>query len=459
MANKSNVVEITPKDTAIGRVINSFSHTLRRMQGLIGGYGVSPDGARNYNQIFGYGDTLSYSQFFGVYKRSAIGRVVVAKVAKGCWNETPKIKSGDTEILEDEMDQLDKMGFFRALERADILNRIGQFSVLLIGVPDGQELSEPVGAGGDIQGMYFNPYNYDGIEIVEWDNDPLSQRFELPVRYQLQTTSHGEKTKDTRRNSVIVHWTRIVHMAENALDSDIEGDSSLESVWNNLINLLKVSGGAAEAYFRNARQQRALEANGDARLEKGSEALETLKENIDAFDNTYDSTLRLSNMTVKHLPIHMITPRDSFDVNIEEISGNTGIPIRILLGKGSGQLAGNEDRATWNGLIADRRASECDTYLMQALRVMERAGTFELPDNAVVEWPAQAALNEKEAADVGKTKAETLNLVMDAMSKIVVNEAVLETVLDTVGLDAIEIDDGDFIEGELDPEPPTIDEG
>ena len=100
-----NVVKITDTDFKISKIINSLQHTLRRM-GSMFGYGISPDGKRNYNQIFGYGEQLSYADYFGMYKRSAIGRTVVDKVAKACWGEIPEVKSDDKIILEEQIDIL-----------------------------------------------------------------------------------------------------------------------------------------------------------------------------------------------------------------------------------------------------------------------------------------------------------------------------------------------------------------
>ena len=434
-----NVVEITGEHKQQSWLVNSLANTLRRFSTSLG-FGISPDGKRNYNDLYGYGETLNYSDYYGMYKRSGFGNVVVNKVVKACWKELPKIMSGDTEILESEMQQLSKVGFFRKMERADTLNRIGTFSVLLMGMPDGMDLDMPVGTARDISGMYFNPYNFDGIEILEWDVDPSSQRFGLPVKYQLQTTSFGEKLKDINRVTVVAHYTRIVHLAEGALDSSIEGASSLEAVFNSLTDVNKVRGGSAEAYFRNSRQQRALLADKDASLDKGSSALTTLNENIENFDNGWDSTLRLKNMQVNQLNPSLVSPRDTYDVSVEEISGQTGIPVRILTGKGGGQTSGVEDRASWNALVADRQTSECDQYLIDALTLMSDAGMFDLPDDVTIEWEPLADMSEGEQSVTNKTKAETLGLVIGAMNTPVGDELEAESVFKEFGLEDIVAD-------------------
>ena len=193
-------------DSYFSSVLNAVKTISRRM-GAGGLFGVSPNGKRNYNEIFGYGEFLDYADYLAMYKRGGIAVVVVAKIPKSCWRDMPEIKVNDKNILEDQLMKLKKAKFFKAIERADILNRIGNFSVMLIGIPDGLELTEPVGSArkDSFDSMYFNVYSYDGIEIIKTDRDPASPRFGLPVIYQLQTLdTDGSKRKQTQIVSVNV---------------------------------------------------------------------------------------------------------------------------------------------------------------------------------------------------------------------------------------------------------------
>jgi uncharacterized protein len=453
MSESANVFEINNTHKKEGVIINALQSAVRRLSASFG-FGVSPDGKRDYNALFGYGTDLTYSDFYGMYKRGGLGNAVVKKVARACWGEKPKLKVGEQEILENEIALLAKKGLFSALQKADILNRIGNFSVLLIGLPDGQDLDQPLGKVGtlekSIKNMYFNAYNYDGVTITKYDESPTSPRFNLPEIYQLQTSVTSDKAKDTSFKAINVHHSRIVHFAEGSLESSIEGESALEPIWNALLDSEKVRGGSGEAFFRNARQQRALEADKDSQLEAGSEALTKLNDNIQAFDNGWESTLRLKNMKANHLPISSISPRDSFDVSVETISGQTGIPVRVLTGKGGGQTTGEEDRASWNQLIMDRRDDFCDQKLFRALEILADCGAINLPDNVETEWPPQRSTTEKEQSEINKNKADTFDKVVTAMGKPYGDEAKANDVLAAVGLDDIKIDDSKI---ELDNEP------
>lgn len=441
---KSNVTEITAEHKSESGIVNALVSTLRRFGGGFG-FGISPDGKRDYNQIYGYGEQLSFTDFYGMYRRGGIASAVVKKLPKACWGEVPTILSGDVPILGDELKTLSKMGFFSALQRADILNRIGSYSVLLIGVPDGLDLNQPIGsAGNKLDGLYFNPYNFNGIVIKSYDTDPASPRYNLPMIYQLQTGSSGSSTQ--QMNSFDVHWSRVIHLAEDALDNVIEGQSALEQPFNALTDTEKVRGASAEAFFRNARQQRAIEADKDAKLDPASGAVDKLKDNIDAFDQGWESTIRLQNMSVKNLPVSLADPASTFNIAIETISGQTGIPIRILTGKGGGATTGEEDRASWNQLIADRRVDFCNGVLFRGLQILADAGLLELPEVAEADWSEQSSTTEKDKAQINKTKADTFKQVVEAMSKPVGDEANAESVLKAVGLEDIKIDNAAIVD-------------
>lgn len=445
---KDNTLVITNEmqqaDSYLGTILNTVKNLSRRLSSGGGMFGVSPNGKRNYNELFGYGNFLVYEDFYGMYKRGGIAAVVVGKVAKSCWRDMPEIKVNDEPILEEQLLKLKNKKFFKALERADILNRIGNFSIMLLGLPDGEKLDLPVGSAkkDSFDSMYFNVYGYNGIEIVKSDTDPASPRFGLPVIYQLQVINiDNAQRKESMITTLLVHYSRVVHMAEGALDSSIEGMSSLEQPWNALTDKEKTRGSSAEAYYRNSRQKLALETNEGSKVSSDPEVKKALKENVEQFQNGFEDTLRLNNMKANMLQPAMASPRDPFDICVEEISGTSGIPIRILTGKGGGNLVGSEDKATWNALVKDRQDQECTVYLLDALAVMAEAGIIDLPEGAEVVWPVQSSLSEKEASESSKNKGEAFKAVADGLSTIGGDDVVAKSVFKSVGLEDIDIDE------------------
>jgi len=358
------------------------------------------------------------------------------------------------------MEILKKKGFFQAMERADRLNRIGSFSVLVIGVPDGEDLDQPLGSAkaGDFDSMYFHPYNYDGTTIVEWDTDPASPRFGLPEKYQVQITRNNNtsQTKDVNTTAYVVHWSRVVHMAEGALDSSIEGESSLEACWNALIDKDKVRGSSSESYYRNSRQKLALETVNGAQLDKSEAAVEALKQQVEDFQNGFGDTLRLSNMQANMLQPGLASPRDPFDVCVEEIAGTTGIPIRILTTKAGGNVVGHEDKASWNSLVHDRQDHECSVYLSRALTIMSEAGLLDFPEDAEIEWEPVSALTETDEAEIMDKKSSAFQKTIAALSTLKGTELDAKEIMEQIGFKDIEFDLEDLDDGEIDD--PEVDE-
>jgi len=416
---------------------NTVAQTFRRLySGVM--YGQSPDGTRDYNTTFGYPESLSYQLFYGMFRRGGIANTVVAKVAKACWRDVPALMVGDDDVGEDIITSLKSIGAFKYLERADILNRIGNFSILLVGVPDGMELNQPLGSARDMSGVYFMPYSYEGITILKWDTEPTSPRCGQPEEYQVRTVNLGDKEKEVTFTTRIVHWSRIVHLAEGALDSDVEGASALMPVFNALLDKDKVRGASSESFYRNARRVFALEAEKGARLSMTTESKQAFQDEINDFNNGYQDFMRLDGMKANQLQPGLFSPRDSFDIAVEEIAGTTGIPIRILTGKGGGQLAGSEDRASWNSLVTDRQDAECSPWLLRTLQILDEVGLIKLPDDVVISWPPQKALSETEEADATQKRASAFASVANGLSTIAGDTLDAESALESVGLTGIE---------------------
>lgn len=436
--NKTNVIKITDTDVKRGGIFNALTSTIRRLSASL--YGESPDGKRDYKTLYGYLENISYDDNRGMYQRGGIANTVVAKIAKACWRDQPEVMLGETQVLENELTDLVEVGFFNAFERADILNRIGKLSVLFIGIPDGLEPDQPLGTGGNIDDLYFNVYGEDGIIVKTWDNDPMSKRFNLPVIYQLTVTTLSSPSGGLQGGSIVnVHYTRVVHLAEGALENNLEGCSALEPVWNALIDKDKVRGGSGEAFFRNARQKFALQADKDANINRSPEATQAITDEVEAFQNDLQDFMRLENMSMNVVQPGMADPQPTWDIIIEEISGQTGIPIRILTGKGGGTLTGAEDKATWNALVHDRQDHDCTPWFIQALRILENARVIKnVPAVMEIKWPVQDALTAKESAEVAHQIGASLNQLAAARSAAGGDEIVLESALEAMGLEDIE---------------------
>ena len=411
--------KISKLNQLVEGLTNSVSTLSRRFSRSL--FGVSHDGLRDINTVYGYNIDPDFADFYNAFRFQDIAAAVIKKPARSCWRETPALKVGEDKIFEDELIVLDKLRIFDMLERADILNRIGRFSVLFVGVPDGLDPKDPLGRSNErsLENLYFTPYAEDGITISKWENDPLSNRFGLPLQYTLQIMDRGDKRTTVQTLSRNVHWTRIVHLAEGALDSDVEGLSALSEVLNRLVDLNKTMGGSSEAYFRNARGKYAFKTDPEFKSTISPEDKAALIEEVNAFTNNWQDIIRLSGIDAKVLNTPHASPEWTVKVSMQAIAGATGIPIRILTGEGAGQLAGNEDKLSYNQLITDRQNQLCSGWLLRTLQILAEANMIKpVPANAVVDWPVTEALNEKEKSEIRQNNADALNKASAALSPL-----------------------------------------
>jgi len=439
-------------------VINAS--TTRRINDIIGGPYVTHQGMRDMSDVFGYPATIDVEDYFKMYERHGVATRLTRGIARSCWRDVPKIMQGDKEIMTDVLQALESIKLFRRLEQADTLNRIARFSVLFVGVPDGAKSpDEPLGrvsnAKAAMKATYFKAYREDGVEVTQYDTDVTSPRYGAPLMYQLRVVEFADSKIIANLQTINVHYTRIVHLAEDALDNDFVGMSALEPIYNFVIDLIKAQGGSAEAYWRNARRILALTMKDSIpNTPDGIKMLADLRESIAEFTNGMADALRLGNMDVTQLTADLADPKETILGTFKMISAATGIPLRILTGEGGGQTSGNEDKAAYNQIIKDRQEMMCSDWLRQVLTILGVAGYFDpIPLDAVIEWPVNESLNELQQSETQKNKAQAVALIssaindMGGLSGIVGGEQLLLEIMNIVTLgvfDDTEDDDADI---------------
>lgn len=419
--NTKEVDELRMQVNSQNSMLSTLRYNLGRMIGL------SHEGKRDTYDIYGYPRQLSdeggFLLMYDLSKRMGFANRITFGVAKPCWRDGFEIYDSSNEnaneVSLNELNELFKTDVVKKLERADILNRIGRFSCLYVGVAGDDPLT-PIWESGakSIDELFFKPYAYDGIQISGQVNDPEDERYGLPEYYQVQKMSRGDTDKDTQKNSMRVHWSRIIHMNENALDSDVEGMGALEPVINRLRDFDKAAGGSAEAYFRNARRIITQEVAPEfaSALQNDQTAADKFSDKTKAFTNGWQDYIVASGSKIGQLQTNHASPLDTAKVILWEVSGYTGIPLRVLTGEGSGQLAGSEDQLAFNAIIADRQRLICAGWVRNLFWILEQCGLIKLPEDYDIRFPVQQAVTEKQEVENNYKRAQTIDLVVRAAS-------------------------------------------
>lgn len=369
-------------------------------------------GKRDLYEVFGYKRELFAEDFHAMYLRNDIAQRIIKAFPQATWRDTPKVRdeagatSEESLFVEAWEDLYEKSRLGHYFERADRLASIGYFGVLYVGVNDGLEPIEPV-APGDHKLLYLSPYGEQHVTVNRWDMRPESPRFGMPYSYTVQTGSALTGPRAQTR-SINVHHSRIIHIAETLDEDDVYGVPRLMSVYNRLQDLEKLAGGSAETFWLTANRGLALLANEDARLTE--EDRSAAREQAEEYQHQLRRILTLQGMDVQSIGSDTPDPSNAVQVQVDLISGATGIPKRILLGNEAGELASSQDETNWNARIDERRNQFAGpTIVRPFVKLMIETGNLPEPQGDWwCEWDEMAGLSEKDRAEVLLTKMRAL---------------------------------------------------
>ncbi len=226
--------------------------------------------------------------------------------------------------------------------------------------------------------------------ISRLNADPTSARYMKPELYRVQPAV-VEQPKPMGLQPIIpfgVHYSRVLHVAENILSDEVFGNPRIERVWNLLDDLLKVCGGTAETFWLAA--YKGFQIDVDKEMELAPEDEQMLSEELEEYSNQLRRYIRTRGVKINDLGSEVPDPKNTFDVLMSLISGATGIPKRILLGSEAGQLASGEDRNNWAERITERRRDFGEPVILWPLiRMLTESGVLpQNPGNTVtITWP------------------------------------------------------------------------
>jgi hypothetical protein len=360
---------------------------------------------RDYFETLGYPERheLGIDEYWAQFERGGIAERIITSVSGATWSDVPDVTDHDgddedetTAFEEDVATLFDDTGALHYLERADTLQRIGRFGVLLIGFDDGGDLDEEVDTSAlsgdpaeDI--LYYQPFSEKQIDDFTREDDTQNERFGKPKTYDLD---FGDESIGVEE----VHHSRVIHIAEGALEDEAVGYSALRPVFNYLIDLLKVVGGSAEMYWRSADRKIVANQDGEGRITDEDKIVSQIEELVHGLRNVAWT----QNVDVESLGGDSPDPTGLKDAIVELMAGTLGIPKRRLLGTERGDLASTQDEAAFVALIDERRAKFAEPKILrELLDTLDEYGVIDSPqiETYDVEWPDNFALTELEEAE------------------------------------------------------------
>jgi uncharacterized protein len=349
----------------------------------IGSRGVG-DPRRDIDDECGYprsvGGLIDIEEYQRLYDREAIASRVVEVYPKESWQVQPQVYEDEnpeviTEFeeawinLADELDgeenyHQEELGspIWDYLQRLDILSGIGHYGVLLIGVNDNKELKDPIpinlGNKKVLNLTFLTPIPESLATISAYEGNMNSPRFGMPVEYNVSLIDNNSQQASSvgaglNVSTTKVHWSRIIHVADNAGKNKVYGVPRMQPVLNRLYDLRKLYSGSAEMYWKGAFPGFSFETQANLGGDPDMDA-ETLKDEIEDYMNGLQRYLRLQGMIAKSLAPQVVDPTPQINTQIEAICIQLGIPKRIFMGSERGELASSQDDAAWNDRLRFR---------------------------------------------------------------------------------------------------------
>ena len=408
----------TKKKTDPRLTVNQAKKVLEMMTALTAraaiaaSLGKSFSGDRDLYTALGYKLTPTFTDYMGRYKRQDIARAAIDAPVRACWKELPEITESEekpTKFEEQLTDLFDRRSLFHYLSRCDRLSSIGEYAVLLLGFDDGAELAQEVANAKDL--IYLMPYSQEAAVIDKYDEDTKSERYGQVIQYKINM-SIGNSSVGLNK---LVHWSRVIHVSEDNLTSDVFGVPRLESILNRLHDIELIAGGSSEMFWRGGFPGFGLKVDEDSRV--GKQDLPDLKDEMEEYIHGLKRYILLEGISIQELKPQVADPSPHINILIDLIAAALRIPKRILLGSERGELASSMDEKNWASRIDERRREHCEAKILRpVVDRLVKVGVLEEPtEGYTVKWSDILTPSDKEKAEVGQIRAKALKDYVDSI--------------------------------------------
>lgn len=406
-----------------------------------------------------------------------------------CENEDESVVTPFEEALEEFIENSNMLHYW---ERADVESGVGHFGVLFLGVNDGQDPTKPLKGIDDKGGMVVKkpkpkksmasriigddeddadtktdtgndepgtpttepveqelvPYSYTRVlsesfvTIGSTETDPNNPRYGQPKTYNLTL---GQSTVRSNDGGVAagsgtsgpvqlvgVHWTRIIHIADNRKSSEIFGTPRLEAVYNRLCDLRKLLGGSAEMFWKGGFPGVSFEM--DPRIAAQDATMDPIavRKEWTNYVNGLDRLIATEGLHANQLTVQVADPEAHFRIQVQAICIAMGIPLRIFMGSEAAELASSQDSKSWNRRVGRRQNRYVTPCIIRpTIDRLIACGVLPVPDESYkVKWPdlntptdldkaAVAAQLTQAIATYMTSGAEAILPVLDFLTKII----------------------------------------
>ena len=388
---------------------------------------------RDVYEALGYDKSITYDMYAARYSRQDIARAIINRPISYTWKGKVLIsEAGDDNetALEKQWKELEaRLKLKSKFVRLDKLSSIGNYGALLLGFDDVKDNGGWKEPANSKKLLYVKPLGEGHATIRSYVKNTKDPRFGMVETYNVVITNPSDPSRTTGSSQTIeAHHTRVIHVVPELMESEIEGQPVMMSVWNRLMDLEKLVGGSAEMFWKGARPgyQGLLDEDTDLTTDEENK----LQDQIDEFEHKLRRMIIAKGLKWEALAPQVADPTAHVDIQIQMISAITGIPKRILTGSERGELSSQQDLTSWYSLIQTRREEHAEANIIRPFvdRMIEY-GILPEPSTGEyqVQWEDLFSTSDKDQAEVGRIRASALKEYVSSMAtEVVPVEAFIE---------------------------------
>ena len=389
----------------------TYATELMNRASLFARLGQQYGGDRDVYEALGYPLSITYDDYASRYSRQDIARAIINRPVQFTWKGPviiTELGDGKEKVLEKAWIKLErKLQLKSKFVRLDKLASIGSYGVLLLGFNDVKKQDDwknPVDKKSN-KLLYVKPLGEGNAKIASYIKRTGDPRFGMVGSYDITLTNPGGESTTT----FVAHYSRVLHVVPELMESEVEGVPALKSVWNRLMDLEKLVGGSAEMFWRGARP--GYQAIMDPDYTMGATMEAALEGQIDEYEKNLRRMIVNQGVEFKALESQVSNPKEHVEIQIDMISSITGIPKRVLMGSERGELSSAQDATGWLNVIQTRREEHAEINIIRPFVDMcIEYGILPSPitEDYQISWLDLFASSDKDKAEVGRIRATAL---------------------------------------------------
>lgn len=389
---------------------------------------------RDINKACGYPTELTLQDLVDIYRRDTNAKRVVNVLPRETWKKTPTVFEDDDvdvttpfeEAWADIAKQLRGESFYEGddgnpvwevLLRVDVLSGLGDFGIVFIGIDDGLDPDKPATlTAGFVRHklLFLQVYDRRYVKVLKVEQDPNNRRHGLPTEYELTLDLPVESGQTMQQRQIKVHWTRVLHVADNIETNEWSGVPRLQTPYNRLHDLRKIYGGSGEGYWQSAVPILSIETHPSAAGADIEVDVEATRKQVANVMGGFQRHLNLIGLTAKTVSPTVNDPTPHVAVGIEAVCIDANVPVRIFKGSERGELASTTDDDTHTDRIILRQK----TYVTPRIIVpfVDRLillGVLPKPQSYSVDWGDLHTMSKKDRAQTALVLTQAMGTYVE----------------------------------------------